>query len=101
MSFNVGDFMELRKEGKFQREKLCFWTKHYIYTNVKVFELTVSNQSRRSAFRYFFNLRQDGLRKRLCRTNYSLFYHVNDRMTRQEKTLLISFVSYRLFAQSQ
>ena len=35
MSLNVGDFMKLRKEAKCQREKLYFWIKHHIYTNVK------------------------------------------------------------------
>ena len=35
MSLNVGDFIKLRKEAKFQREKLCFWIKRHIYTNVK------------------------------------------------------------------
>ena len=35
MSLNNGDFMKRRKEAKFQREKLHFWIKHHIYTNVK------------------------------------------------------------------
>ena len=37
--------MKLEKEVKFQREKLYFRITHHIYTNAKLFELTVSNQS--------------------------------------------------------
>ena len=35
MSLNVGDFMKLRKEAKFQRQKLYFRIKHRIYTNAQ------------------------------------------------------------------
>ena len=35
MSLNDDGFMKLRKEAKFEREKLYFWIKHHIYTNVK------------------------------------------------------------------
>ena len=45
MSLNVGDFMKLRKEAKFQRQKLYFRIKHRIlYKCTNVFELRASNQ---------------------------------------------------------
>ena len=53
------------KDLAISRKRTCL--KHRISTNAKQFELTVNNQSRRCAFKQFFNLRQDGLRKFLCR----------------------------------
>ena len=57
ISLNVDDFMKLRKEAIFQREKLYFRVKHHIYTNLQIFctlfELTVINQSRQSALNNF------------------------------------------------
>ena len=52
------------------------YLKHRISTNAKLFELMVNNQSRRSAFKQRFNLRQDGLEKKcLCRNRLFISYY--------------------------